>query len=118
MIEVVKREDGLWTWRWSEGEQTFLSSKSFISPRAAEESATRAYPGAEVLFPGDRNSSETASGPGEPAGPSEPRVRTARKGRKRGRSNGRPPSRLVSLVVLVLAYLRTRSDSGSKGRRS
>jgi len=112
MIEVVKREDGLWTWRWSEGEQTFLSSKSFISRRAAEESASRAYPGAEVLFPGDRHSSEAASGS------AELKVRPARKGRKRSRSNGRPPSRLVSLVVLVLAYLRSRSDSSSKGRRS
>ena len=118
MIEVVKREDGLWTWRWSEGEQTFLSSKSFISRRSAEESATRAYPGAEVVFPGDRNLSESASGLDGPAEPAEPKVRTARKGRNRDRPNGRPPSRLFSLVVLVLAYLRSRSDSGSTGRRS
>lgn len=48
MIELIRRPDDLWTWRYVENSQEFWCSKSFSSAQDAIASAERSYPQAKV----------------------------------------------------------------------
>lgn len=121
MIEVIEREDGWWTWRWTDDGLTFRNSKSYSSPDEAAKSASRAYPEETIVVTGAES-----HGDGRSATLAQDLPYAVRKGQaptgqrkrrgKRSASPG-PGSRLVRLVILVLVYLRSRASGRGGGDR-